>query len=137
MFLEPPVAASDEEIVGAHAYSVFDPGKIFFEVQRNGGCTATHGVIGSRRRGDVRDDTVDTIGFCMPPIVTLFETDILEDEEEGRHADGQTDDIDDGKYAMSQDIADGGGEIAFDHIRRFLFAAQRLRRIRDSGTDGL
>jgi hypothetical protein len=47
----------------------------------------------------------------------------LKDEKKGRHADGQTKDIDQGKDTVSQDIADGDGKIVFKHIKGFLFAA--------------
>ena len=66
---------------------------------------------GFGRGFEVGNQAVDAIAFCDGVVIASFKTDILVDQEEGCHPDGEAGDVEDGKAFMAPEAAQGDLEI--------------------------
>ena len=64
-------------------------------------------------------EPVDAVFFRDEVVITMLKTDILFNEEKGRHADGQAGHVEGGKGFVAPETAEGNLEIVFEHNRAF------------------
>ena len=58
---------------------------------------------------------IDPISFCVKAIEAEFVLNVEQDKDAARHPDGQTGDVDEGINLLSEQIADGDGEVVAQH----------------------
>ena len=107
-------------------------GEFFLYMCADGPGRAT-GIDGLRGGFDVGDYAVDPVGFGMTAVIAQFELNVEEDQEEGGHSHGEAQDVDEGEYAVTPEIAEGDLEIVFDHLSRIFgcFGPGWIRRRMD------
>ena len=55
----------------------------------------------------------------MGVVIFQLKADVHENEKEGGHADGQSQDVDKGEDAVAPEITEGDLQIVFDHVEAF------------------
>ena len=97
----------------------FNFGKVFCQCR----CNRTLNTI---RVGDVSigqllfcDDAMNTVGFAVVAVIAEFVLEIEEDQRAAREADCETDDVDEGVGFVACEVADGDGDVVFEHLRTF------------------
>ena len=80
------------------------------------GARGANGVAGIGAFGvGFSEDPVDPVGVFVVPVVAEFILDVEEDEDAAGHADGQAGDVDEGIDFVAEEVAEGDGEVVFEH----------------------
>jgi hypothetical protein len=113
-FLELYVALMDEDPVPAEPYKILHFGKVLFKGRP---CRSYRQACPDDLGWGlyISDNAVDTIRLGMKTIIAGFEADIFKNEETGRHAYGQSHDIDKRKNPVAEEVAEGDLEIILYH----------------------
>jgi hypothetical protein len=78
------------------------------------------GMLSLRRRPDIANDAIDPIGLCMKGIIAQLKTYIQKNKEEGCHANGEPENIQERKAPMPPEIAKGCPKVILDHSLGFI-----------------